>query len=383
MSIKRIGLPFIIFIHFLFSYLAKNLLILWQKIVTIVRWILYQLNKLNRFFVLQLMWRRGKLGRPLGHLGIIIVTLMILFASSFTRSSNVFSDTNLAAILKESEVEEGLSEDFLINFAQVNTNIPAGQSAEDITEYEVKVGDTLSLIAEENHITIDTLLAVNGFGFNYLLKPFQKLKILPVSGLEHTVVVGDTVESIATKYKLDTPQPIIEINWLEKPYDLEVGQKLIVPGGIVPEVPKPVVTYAANSYVSSQPSVAPVAGTGQFLWPTPGYMSRGYGWFYGYFHGAIDIANNSCGNPIYAADSGYVEASGWKAGGWGNAVWLDHQNGYKSKYAHMTSVAVSGGTYVNRGQLIGYSGQTGIAYGCHLHFVVELNGVAINPQAVL
>ena len=212
------------------------------------------------------------------------------------------------------------------------------------------------------------------------------MKILPVSGIEHEVESGDTIESIAQKYKLDTPQPIIEINWLEKPYVLEVGEKLVVPGGVLPAPPSPVVvpSYASSSSQNlSSGSTVPISGTGQFLWPSPGYISRGYGWFYGYFHGAIDIANNGCGNPIYASDSGYVEIAGWKSGGWGIGVWINHQNGYKSKYAHLSSTVISSGKYVSRGELIGYSGQTGLAYGCHLHFVIEKNGVAINPQTVL
>ena len=383
MTKEQALLPINFFI-FLLRYLKKQLSFVVGAFLSFIRLILYQFEKFNRFLVFRLMWQRGKLGRPLGHLGIIIVTLMVLFTSSFVRTSNVLSDTNLASILQEQQEQDVVNQDFLLHLAQGATQLPEGRSQDEITSYIVREGDTLYQIASDNSVTVDTILAVNGLGLNDLIKPGQELKILPVSGLEHVVAEGDTVESVATKYKIDNPQPIIEINWLEKPYNLEVGQKLIVPGGVKPEPPKPVVT--TPSYVASSPvipAVNPIQGSGQFLWPTPGYLSRGYGWFYGYFHGALDIANNGCGNPIYAADSGTVEASGWLAGGWGIAVWVNHGNGYASKYAHMSSNVVNVGQNVSRGELIGYSGETGLAYGCHLHFVIEQNGVAINPQAVL
>lgn len=375
--LKQIGL----FFKLLFRYIGKFLFYSGRALNQGMRWIFYEINKGNRFFIFRLMWQRGKIGRPLGHLGIIVVTLMVLFMSSFMKSSNVFSDTNLASILKESEYKDSSDKDFLLNLAQATTNIPEDRSIDEIIEYTIQPGDTLSQIAESNHVTVDTIMAVNGIGFNDLLMPGQKLKILPVSGLEHTVDEGDNVESIAQEYKLDSPQPIIEINWLEKPYTLEVGQKLIIPGGVIPEPPKPV--YDTGVPVASVAPSAPIEGTGQFLWPSPGYLSRGYGWYYGYFHGALDIANNGCGNPVYAADSGYVDTAGWRSGGWGITVWLNHGNGYFSKYAHLSSTVVAAGNNVSRGELIGYSGQTGLAYGCHLHFVVEKNGVAINPQGVL
>lgn len=370
------------FVAFSYFYVIKHLKRGFALIIHIFEFVIYQLEKINRFLIFRLMWQRGKLGRPLGHLGIVIVSLMIVFSGSFLKTSNVFSDTSLASILREDQ-SETVNKDFLINLSQVSTQIPEGRSTEEIKTYIVKEGDTLSQIAQDFNVTVDTLIAVNGIGTNDFLYTGQELKILPVSGIEHVVTEGDTVESIAQKYKLDNPQPIIEINWLEKPYTLKVGEKLIVPGGVIPEPPKPTnVAVAITSELTIVPE-APIAGTGQFLWPTPGYSSRGYGWFYGYFHGAIDIANNGCGNPIYASDSGYVEAAGWRDGGWGYTVWIDHQNGFKSRYAHMSSIAISEGINVSRGQLIGYTGETGLAYGCHLHFVIEQNGIAINPQSVL
>ncbi len=91
-------------------------------------------------------------------------------------------------------------------------------------------------------------------------------------------------------------------------------------------------------------------------------------------HGGIDFAAPK-GTPIYAAAAGYVSVAGWSTGGYGNYVVLYHgtmQDGvaYSTLYGHMSSIAVSAGTYVTQGQVIGYVGSTGNSTGNHLHLEV-------------
>ena len=101
------------------------------------------------------------------------------------------------------------------------------------------------------------------------------------------------------------------------------------------------------------------------------------------------------GTPIYAANSGTVlytsndcthSSAGVGAcnhgGGYGNHVWIQHDNGYQTIYGHMINTAVSPGEYVSKGQLIGYSGSTGWSTGPHLHFELRINGVRSNPMAL-
>ena len=95
------------------------------------------------------------------------------------------------------------------------------------------------------------------------------------------------------------------------------------------------------------------------------------------FHDGIDLANNT-GTPIYATRSGYVHAAGWGTN-LGNYVTLNHNDGYKSQYLHMTHYVVSTGQWVEQGQLIGYMGSTGRSTGPHLHFSIYYNGVSQNP----
>lgn len=91
-------------------------------------------------------------------------------------------------------------------------------------------------------------------------------------------------------------------------------------------------------------------------------------------HGGTDFAAPK-GTPIYAAAAGYVSVAGWNSGGYGNYVILYHgtmQDGvaYSTLYGHMSSIAVSAGTYVTQGQVIGYVGSTGNSTGNHLHLEV-------------
>ncbi len=125
------------------------------------------------------------------------------------------------------------------------------------------------------------------------------------------------------------------------------------------------------------------------LWPLDGgTVSSEFGGranpFDGYssdYHPGIDIAENY-GAPIYASASGYVQRAGWY-GGYGNYVKISHDYGYATAYGHMSRIAVSGGDYVQKGQVIGYVGSTGYSTGPHLHFEVLLNGEQVNPRKLI
>ena len=121
------------------------------------------------------------------------------------------------------------------------------------------------------------------------------------------------------------------------------------------------------------------------VWPTyGGYVSSYFGGrsnpFDGYssdWHSGIDIANNY-GAPVYAAASGYVNYAGWY-GGYGRYIRLNHDFGFQTAYAHMSSLAVSSGAYVEKGDVIGYVGSSGNSTGPHLHFEVHRYGEEVNP----
>ncbi|HOP45878.1 MAG TPA: peptidoglycan DD-metalloendopeptidase family protein [Coprothermobacter proteolyticus] len=121
-------------------------------------------------------------------------------------------------------------------------------------------------------------------------------------------------------------------------------------------------------------------------WPTWGNITSTFGWrrwSSGWvdFHTGLDIAN-SCGTPVYAAGKGVVIQAG-RDGSYGLSVIISHGNGYTTRYAHLSSIAVKVGQTVLKGDYVGAIGQTGFATGCHLHFEVKLNGTLIDPYKVL
>ena len=125
-------------------------------------------------------------------------------------------------------------------------------------------------------------------------------------------------------------------------------------------------------------------GTGSFLWPVPGYsgISRWASLPYG--HRGVDITA-PYGTPIYAADAGTVIAAQWHnhpTMSWGYYVEIDHGNGYKTLYAHMSSFVVQAGQTVEKGQLIGYVGATGAATGPHCNFEMYYNNALISARNV-
>ena len=135
--------------------------------------------------------------------------------------------------------------------------------------------------------------------------------------------------------------------------------------------------------VTKNGAAAYIGGSGQFIWPVPGY--RNCSRWYGSGHKGVDICA-SAGTPIYASAGGTVTKAGYnKAGagtGYGYSVIISHSGGYTTVYAHCLSLAVSAGQTVRQGQLIGYVGSTGRSSGNHCHFEIRRNGSYIAPQSV-
>lgn len=96
------------------------------------------------------------------------------------------------------------------------------------------------------------------------------------------------------------------------------------------------------------------------------------------FHPGMDFTAEQ-GTPIYATGNGVVEIADAGAQGYGNHVVVNHGFGYKTLYAHMSRMAVKPGAKVNRGDLLGYVGSTGLSTGPHLHYEVIKNGEKVNP----
>ncbi len=262
--------------------------------------------------------------------------------------------------------------DYLTRGVAPITIIPE-RGRQGVMVYVVQAGDNVSKIAAKFGLRPETILWSNPeleTWPDYIVIG-QELFLPPLDGAYHEVKAGETLDSIAKRYSVD-PLVIIEseLNVLTEPYNLQVGQRLMIPGGTRPLVPRYVQATAPP------PANAP-QGTGNFMWPTSGYVSQGY-WL---GHQAIDIAG-ATGTPIYAADAGYVAATGWM-GGYGNYIIIGHGNGFETLYAHLSEIRVVAGQGVQRGALIGLMGSTGRSTGPHLHFEVRQGGVKRNPVGFL
>lgn len=138
--------------------------------------------------------------------------------------------------------------------------------------------------------------------------------------------------------------------------------------------------------IMKPPSGGAASGSGEWLTPVPYYtLSSSFGMRYHpilhiwRMHNGVDMGC-AAETPIYASRSGVVTVASYQANGAGNYVQLDHGDGYRSIYMHMTRYIVKPGQQVTAGQTIGYVGSTGLSKGNHLHFGISYNGTYVNPM---
>lgn len=250
--------------------------------------------------------------------------------------------------------------------------------------YEVEAGDTLSEIAMQADVSMNTIKWENNLTSN-TLKVGQKLNILPVTGVKHIVKKGDTLEKIALKYDADV-EDIKIFNDIPNNNVLKQGDTLYVPNGII----KPVVIIEKPSVIRKPvyDDSNPIIVNGYYMRPAPGPITSPYGSRKGAFHYGIDIGNTRGTSVVAAAQGRVIEVFGSckegrrSCGGrYGNYIVIAHVNGTTTRYAHLQKVSVSVGDNVVQGERIGTVGNTGRSTGPHLHFEIKKsNGASIKPS---
>lgn len=355
--------------------MPKYITILWEDIKLWEQgWKNYIEHRLKRFgtrFEAQknivvdiLMARRGTYQRPFLTISLVILLLTgVVSAPVVAQSYSGSVASQVSSFTPSSAVATSL------DFASYGIQTQVSQKPRDqVITYAAQGGDTLSTIAEKFGVSTDTIRWENNLTSDDVAVG-QTLKIPPVTGLVVTVEAGDTIQSIAQKYKTDSQKivnfPFNDFADLET-FSLTVGQTLVVPDGVQPQ---------AAAIVFATPSFATASYTGgKLLWPTNGVITQYPIWY----HMAFDIANPS-EPPILAAADGVVIYTGWDAYGYGNHVIVDHGSGLSTLYGHMTQYYVKVGDHVTRGQVIGKMGSTGRSTGPHLHFETRINNVPVNP----
>jgi len=320
-------------------------------------------------FVSSLYKQRGKLSRKLIHTGmagLAGVGMMIapVIAQEFPgRTVNPWEVEGSPAVLSATTESEGIE------------TLISEKVRDGVKEYKVEEGDTVASIAQKFGIDEDTIRWQNDLTKDRI-KVGQTLQILPVKGIAHKVVKGDTVYSIAKRYDTEA-QGMVDFPFNtfsnDETFELAIGQIVIVPDGI-----KPAETITSPRIRQVTPDAGFVVASGNFVWPASGSISQNFAWY----HPGLDIANKG-GPNVLAADAGIVTYAGCLNWGYGCHVRIDHGNGYSTLYAHFSQIYVNVGQRVNRGNSIGKMGSTGRSTGTHLHFEVAKDGVKLAPLTVL
>jgi murein DD-endopeptidase MepM/ murein hydrolase activator NlpD len=293
-----------------------------------------------------------------------------LLPVSVTLASTSDPNNSTEAIISSTNIEEGQSDEFFGYYLSnqeslLNQSLPLTSMRTErggILIYKVQKGDTLSTVAADFGISLNSIVWANNLKGNYV-SPGQEIVILPVSGVYHTIKAGETVDDIAKFYSADS-QKIIEFNNLPNGI-AKAGDSIIVPDGKLP---------------SSQIKANKLAAMAASLPSFPNYYiipTSGINWGTLHSYNAVDIANK-CGTAVVASAEGLVSVADISKD-YGNYVKIQHPNSTETLYAHLSKVYVKDGDYVSSGQLIGLIGNTGLVQGitgCHLHF--EVHG-AKNP----
>lgn len=259
--------------------------------------------------------------------------------------------------------------------------------------YEVKKGDTWSQIAAKNDMTSAELLALNpGYNINKLQigevltlsasVPYLTMTVVKqeryLDDVSYNIEYTDSADLYQGDYKVTSKGEYGKADVMAKATYVngEETERTILSSVTLKES----VTEYRLRGTKVRPTWMP---TGSFRWPTSGRISSYFGGrkspggIGSTNHKGIDIAVPR-GTPIYAADGGTVTYSGWMSG-YGYLVQIDHGNGYVTRYGHNSSLTVSVGQHVYKGQQVARAGSTGNSTGNHCHFEVRYNGVAKNP----
>ena len=301
-------------------------------------------------------------------------------------------DTISCSFAEEVEVkQEYVASEKIMNLGYLAETLYSTKTAE--VTYEVKKGDTWSEIAEDHGLTSKELLALNpGYNINKLQigevltlsasVPYLTMTVVQqeryVDEVNFDIEYTNSADMYQGDYKITSPgqygaadvvASVTYVNGMETERTILSSVTLKEP-----------VTEQRVQGTKERPTWYP---TGNFRWPTSGRITSYFGGrkspggIGSTNHKGIDIAGRY-GTPIYAADGGTVTYSGWM-GGYGYTVRVDHGKGKVTYYAHNSSLLVSVGQHVYKGQQIAKMGSTGNSTGNHCHFEVRVNGVARNP----
>jgi len=256
--------------------------------------------------------------------------------------------------------------------------------------YEVAAGDTLSEIAIRVNIPMDRIIEMNEILENentilhigdqlYITVPEPELSVKRVEEKYYEEIYDADViyidnDNWYTNHSELRQQPsagvrkiIANVSYVN---DREVGQEILKEEIVMAAVPKVVErgTIVPPTYIKPLSGGRISSGFGRRTAPVKGAST---------YHRGVDWATPT-GTAIYASCGGTVSRAGWGSG-YGYVIYIDHEDGRQTRYAHLSKIQVNVGQKVKQGERIALSGSTGNVSGPHLHFEMLINGSQVDP----
>ncbi len=325
--------------------------------------------------------------------------------------------------VKEEKVEEDKKEGEKEKEKEKPAPPPPPKRAEQIT-YKVKKKDTIPAIAKRYGIKQDTILMNNKDALNNKMKVGDTITFPSIDGLYYKLEKNDTLAKIAKKYGISVVD-IVDYNNIN-PKKLKAGSTIFLKGVTLQKYKDVEGRLIANQQAKEdkkknknkekekdkekeKPENPPKGTKGSPPPPPPednddggrsaAYSGAGFTYPVRYagvsspfgnryhpvlkryiLHTGVDLVAKYV--PLRAAKAGVVTFAG-NMSGYGKIIIIRHDNGYETRYAHLSVISTNVGEHVNQGDLIGKTGNSGRTTGAHLHFEIRQNGVPKNPMKYL
>ena len=321
--------------------------------------------------------------------------------------------------VKEEKVEEDKKEGEKEKEKEKPAPPPPPKRAEQIT-YKVKKKDTIPAIAKRYGVKQDTILMNNKDALNNKMKVGDTITFPSIDGLYYKLEKNDTLAKIAKKYGISVVD-IVDYNNIN-PKKLKAGSTIFLKGVTLQKYKDVEGRLIAAQQAKEdkkknkekekeKPEKPPKGAKGSAPPPAPppqedddggrsaAYSGAGFAYPVRYagvsspfgnrfhpvlkryiLHTGVDLVAKYV--PLRAAKSGVVTFAG-NMSGYGKIIIIRHDNGYETRYAHLSVISTNVGEHVNQGDLIGKTGNSGRTTGAHLHFEIRQNGVPKNPMKYL
>ena len=318
--------------------------------------------------------------------------------------------------VKEEKVEEDKKEGEKEKEKEKPAPPPPPKRAEQIT-YKVKKKDTIPAIAKRYGIKQDTILMNNKDALNNKMKVGDTITFPSIDGLYYKLEKNDTLAKIAKKYGISVVD-IVDYNNIN-PKKLKAGSTIFLKGVTLQKYKDVEGRLIAAQQAKEdkkknkekEKEKPPKGAKGSAPPPPPppqddddggrsaAYSGAGFAYPVRYagvsspfgnrfhpvlkryiLHTGVDLVAKYV--PLRAAKSGVVTFAG-NMSGYGKIIIIRHDNGYETRYAHLSVISTNVGEHVNQGDLIGKTGNSGRTTGAHLHFEIRQNGVPKNPMKYL